>query len=125
MKQETNTSGKTLAGWRSEIDAIDAELLRLLSQRANIAREVAFIKVATSLPAYDGQRERQVLDQLGARNPGPFPSESVVRIFRSIIRETRRLGTRAMQEQRRKQKNESLTSGKSIKENRNGHQHGK
>ncbi|HWX56223.1 MAG TPA: chorismate mutase [Verrucomicrobiae bacterium] len=125
MKQETNTSGKTLAGWRSEIDAIDTELLRLLGQRANIAREVALIKVATHLPAYDGQRERRVLDQLGARNPGPFPSESVVRIFRSIIRETRRLGTRAMQEQRRKQKSESLTSGKSIKENRNGHQHGK
>ncbi len=56
--------GKTLADWRREIDALDTEILRLLSQRARIACELGAIKVASGLPAYDGRRERQVLDRV-------------------------------------------------------------
>ena len=46
-----NIGHKTLDDWRSQIDALDAELLRLLNQRAAIACEIASIKVASSLPA--------------------------------------------------------------------------
>ncbi|HEU4417023.1 MAG TPA: chorismate mutase [Candidatus Angelobacter sp.] len=87
-----------MSDWRQEIDAIDAELLRLLNQRAAIACEIAIIKVASGLPAYDGNREQQVLDRIAARNTGPLDEEGVTGIFRSIIRQIRRLGTERMLE---------------------------
>lgn len=93
-----NNGSKSLADWRSEIDAIDAELLRLLDQRAAIACEIATIKVAAGLPAYDPQREKQVLGKITAMNQGPLDQQSVTAIFSSIIQETRRLGTQRMQE---------------------------
>ncbi len=97
--RQTVISEKTLDDWRRQIDALDAELLRLLNQRAAIACEIAAIKVASALPAYDGNRERQVLARVLEKNTGPLDDQSVTDIFAGIIRETRRLGTQRMQEQ--------------------------
>ena len=99
MAQQDIAGEKTLAGWREEIDALDAELLRLLNQRAAIACEIAAIKVASGLPAYDPGREAHVLARIAAHNSGPLDEHSVIAIFSSIIHETRRLGTQRMQEQ--------------------------
>jgi chorismate mutase len=98
MHQPTITGDKTLDDWRTQIDALDAELLRLLNQRAAIACEIASIKVASGLQAYDGNRERQVLARVLEKNTGPLDEQSVTDIFSGIIRETRRLGTQRMQE---------------------------
>jgi chorismate mutase / prephenate dehydratase len=99
MDHQTMNGGKTLEHWRSQIDSLDAELLRLLNQRAAIACEIASIKVVSGLPAYDGNRERQVLARVLEKNTGPLDAQSVTDIFAGIIRETRRLGTQRMQEQ--------------------------
>ena len=99
MPQQPAACDKTLDDWRQQIDALDAELLRLLNQRAAIACEIASIKVASALPAYDGNRERQVLARVLEKNTGPIDNQSVTDIFAGIIRETRRLGTQRMQEQ--------------------------
>jgi len=96
--QQTVNGRKALDDWRSQIDALDTELLRLLNQRAAIACEIAKIKVASGLPAYDGNRERQVLARVVEKNTGPLDEQSVTEIFSGIIRETRRLGTQRMQE---------------------------
>jgi chorismate mutase len=90
---------KTLEDCRREIDALDTELVRLLNQRAAIACDIAVVKVASGLPAYDGKREDQVLARVAAKNIGPLDEQSVTTIFRSIIQETRRLGTQRMEEQ--------------------------
>ncbi len=97
MGQPNGNGEKTLADWRKEIDALDTELLRLLNRRAAIAGEIAVIKVAKGLPAYDAKREEQVLERVLEKNAGPFDDESVRAIFRSIIHETRRLGMERMQ----------------------------
>ena len=94
----TADGDKTLDRWRRKIDALDSELLRLLNQRAAIACEIASIKVALGLPAYDANRERQVLARVVEDNAGPLDKQSVTDIFSGIIRETRRLGTQRMQE---------------------------
>jgi chorismate mutase/prephenate dehydratase len=99
MDHQTVNGEKTLEGWRRQIDALDTELLRLLNQRAAIACEIASIKVASGLQAYDGNRERQVLARVVEKNTGPLDQQSVTDIFSGIIRETRRLGTQRMQEQ--------------------------
>jgi chorismate mutase len=99
MGLPTANGAKTLDDRREQIDALDTELLRLLNQRAAIACEIASIKVASGLPAYDGNRERQVLARVVEKNTGPLDEQSVTDIFAGIIRETRRLGTQRMQEQ--------------------------
>lgn len=93
-----NNGRNKLEHWRSKIDALDAELLELLNRRARIACEIASIKVASGLPAYDPQREAQVLSKIAALNQGPLGHQSVHAIFSSIIHETRRLGTERMRE---------------------------
>ena len=103
MDHQTTNGEKTLDGWRRQIDALDTELLRLLNQRAVFACEIASIKVASGLPAFDGTREKQVLAHVLEKNNGPLDQQGIVAIFHSIIRETRRLGTERMEQQSRKE----------------------
>ncbi len=97
-QQQNGTAGKTLDECRQQIDALDSDLVRLLNQRAAIACEIAVIKVAAGLPAYDGKRESEVLSRVAEKNAGPLDEQSITAIFRSIIQETRRLGTQRMEE---------------------------
>lgn len=119
MNQETESNTKSLESWRKKIDLLDSELLRLLNQRAAVACRIGAVKLASGLPAYDGRRERQVLARIRAQNPGPFTPESVTRIFRRIILETRKIGTQAMQKQVTQQ-----TRKAGAQEQSNGYQHG-
>ena len=95
---EKSQGEKSLDDWRQEIDVLDAELVRLLNQRAAIACEIAQVKVVSGLPAYDGKRESQVLARVAQKNTGPLDEQSITAIFRSIIEETRRLGTERMEQ---------------------------
>ncbi len=101
MSQQTDedqNDGKTLEQCRREIDQLDSELLRLLNGRAAIACEIAVLKLASGMAAYDPDREKQVLAKIAGQNQGPLDAQSVHAIFSSIIHETRRLGTKRMQE---------------------------
>ena len=77
--------------WRKEIDDIDAELLRLLNMRARLALKVGAIKQAADIPFLDADRERTVLQRLQEMNDGPLDERAVGKVFRRIIRESRRL----------------------------------
>ena len=77
--------------WRKEIDDIDAELLRLLNMRARLALKVGALKQAADLPCCDPQRERNVVKRLQELNPGPLDERAVGKVFRRIIRESRRV----------------------------------
>ncbi len=75
-----------LGGLRQRIDALDDELLRLLSQRAQCAQRVAEVKQSAGDDAfYRPEREAQVLRRLAAANPGPLPDAAVTGIFREIM----------------------------------------
>ena len=91
MDSQTDNGQKSLEHWRREIDILDAELLRLLNERARIASELGALKYSSGLPVYDGRRERQILARLSQTNQGPLDQESISSIFRCIIRESRRL----------------------------------
>jgi len=119
MRNETESTTKSLEEWRREIDKLDSELLVLLNRRAAIACELGAVKVASGLPAYDGRRERQVLARLSRENQGPFAAQSVTRIFRRIILETRRIGKWSMRQQRVKWESQKIG-----KEHGNGNQYG-
>lgn len=80
---------------REEIDRIDGELLRLLNRRARLALEIGELKARGGLPVRDEAREREVLSRSSNANDGPLCGGSVARIFRRIIRESRRAEERA------------------------------
>ena len=77
--------------WRKEIDQLDAELLRLLKMRARLALKVGALKQAAHLPFCDPERERNVLLRLQEMNAGPLDERAVDKVFRRIIRESRRV----------------------------------
>ena len=77
--------------WRREIDDIDEELLRLLNMRARLAMKVGVLKHAANLPFCDPDRERSVLQRLQEMNCGPLDTRAIDKVFRRIIRESRRV----------------------------------
>jgi chorismate mutase/prephenate dehydratase len=70
---------------RRRIDAINRELLRLLSERAELAARIGRLKRSDGAAVYQPARERAVLEQVVAENPGPLSDEQVRRIFSEII----------------------------------------
>lgn len=72
---------------RARIDDLDEELLKLLSERARCAQEVARIKRETEPDAefYRPEREAQVLRRIQEKNPGPLDAEEMARLFREIM----------------------------------------
>ena len=67
---------------RDQIDAIDGELLRLINERAKLARRIGEIKQGN---IYRPEREAQVLGRVAERNPGPLPAVAAQRIVREIM----------------------------------------
>lgn len=78
---------KQLAGIRAKIDALDEQILELLSQRARLALDVATTKRAAGEVGnfYRPEREAEVLRRMRDLNPGPLTAESVQRLFREIM----------------------------------------
>ena len=67
---------------REGIDRIDEDVLRLVNERARLARRIGEIKRGN---IYRPEREAQVLRRIAAQNPGPLPDEAVQRIEREIM----------------------------------------
>jgi chorismate mutase/prephenate dehydratase len=83
MANENNRNdGADLERYRAAIDALDRELLRLLSERASRAQAIGALKNG---PAYRPEREAQVLRRVQMENPGPLPDDAVGRVFREIM----------------------------------------
>ena len=82
---------KDLSQLRTEIDAVDRELLELLNRRAALANEVGEIKRVEGSPVFRPEREAQVIQGLQARNPGPLKPGNVATIWREIMSACRAL----------------------------------
>jgi chorismate mutase/prephenate dehydratase len=67
--------------WRTRIDDIDRQLLRLLSQRAELSLEIGRAKRESGEPVLVPEREQEILDELARLNPGPLPAGAVRRIW--------------------------------------------
>ncbi|QEM82016.1 MULTISPECIES: prephenate dehydratase [Halomonas] len=83
----SDSSKQDLSALRERIDDIDGEILRLISERAECAREVAETKTASDPKAvfYRPEREAQVLRRVMELNKGPLDSEEMARLFREIM----------------------------------------
>jgi chorismate mutase-like protein len=70
---------------RQQIDTLDTELLRLLNERAALAKEIGVIKNRESLPIYSPDREIKLLRSLIERSSGPLRPEAIRAIYREIM----------------------------------------
>jgi chorismate mutase / prephenate dehydratase len=74
---------------RLQLDAIDNQIVALLSQRADIVLQVADIKKQHGLPVHVPERENAIMARLRRQNPGPLAGDAIERIYRLIIEEMR------------------------------------
>ena len=86
----------TIEEWRSEINAIDDELLRLLNMRAGIALKVGQSKKVAGFAICDPEREQEVVERACRANQGPLDDQAVIELFGCIIRESRRIEAQGM-----------------------------
>ncbi|WP_038058373.1 bifunctional 3-deoxy-7-phosphoheptulonate synthase/chorismate mutase [Thermus amyloliquefaciens] len=71
---------------RKEVDRVNREILRLLSERGRLVQEIGRIQTELGLPHYDPKREEEMLSYLTAENPGPFPAETIRKLFKEIFK---------------------------------------
>jgi len=81
---------------RRRIDALDWRIVALLNERAALGLAAGEAKRAAGRRAIrDTERERAVLAQVAAANPGPLSDEELLTIYRRVLSATRRLESAA------------------------------
>jgi chorismate mutase len=76
---------------RERVDEVDWELIRALSERAQIVQEIMALKAEAGAPVYDPKREEEILRRVVERNPGPIYDSSMRDIFEIILHRIRDL----------------------------------
>jgi chorismate mutase / prephenate dehydratase len=74
---------------RDRIDALDARLIGLLNERAQLAQHIGQLK--DDAPAYRPEREAQVLQRVRELSAGPLSAEALTRIYTEVISACRAL----------------------------------
>jgi len=83
--------------WRKRIDEIDQQLVRLLNERSQCAVEIGHIKRKLNVPAWQPQREAEILRNVVKSNHGPLDDAAIRRLFERIIDEARSLERHALE----------------------------
>jgi chorismate mutase/prephenate dehydratase len=80
---------------RRRIDALDRRIVRLLNERAGLARDVGRAKALEGRRSVrDPEREREVLLRVTMANEGPTPQADLLAIYRRLFAVARGLETR-------------------------------
>ena len=74
---------------RERIDALDAQLIALLNQRAAVALEVGEVKKHFNAPVFRPERELQVIARLQEMSEGPLADDHISSIWREIMAASR------------------------------------
>jgi chorismate mutase-like protein len=84
-------------GWRKRIDEIDQELVKLLNERSRCAVEIGHLKKQLGMPAWQPEREAEILRNVVKSNHGPLDDAAIRRLFERIVDEARALERHAME----------------------------
>ena len=84
-------------GWRKRIDEIDQQLIKLLNERSQCAVEVGRHKKKLKMPAWQPDREAEILRNVVKSNQGPLDDAAIRRLFERIIDEARALERHSME----------------------------
>jgi chorismate mutase len=86
-----------LDGWRKRIDEIDQQVVKLLNERSRCAVEIGHLKKKLDLPAWQPEREAEILRNVVKANGGPLDDAAIRRLFERIIDEARSLERHSME----------------------------
>lgn len=78
-----------LSRLRGRIDAIDKNILALLNQRLEVAKEIGKCKGRSAEAVMDSARESNVIKRLFSLNKGPMSNEAIQHIFTEIFGSSR------------------------------------
>ncbi len=70
---------------REQIDRLDADIVRLLNERAKCALEIGRLKKGKDQLPYVPERELAVYRRLSALNEGPLPLETLRAVYRELM----------------------------------------
>jgi len=76
---------------RTEIDALDREIVSLLNRRARLGLAAGKAKTASGRPIADAEREREVMIRVAMANGGPLPQDALLALYRQLIETIKRL----------------------------------
>ncbi len=82
---ETPANSQALAKLRSQIDRLDARLVKILNDRAELVREVGKLKRGQNIPIYAPHREAEVLEKVLKANQGPLPDRTIEGVYRELM----------------------------------------
>ena len=78
-------SSMDLSEWRKKVDELDRKLTALLNERAAAVVEIGRLKRNTSLPIYEPDRERAVLENVKRSSTGPLSDRDLAQIYERIM----------------------------------------
>ncbi len=70
---------------RKKVDELDEQIVRLISQRAEVARQIGEVKTRSNSTIYAPAREEAVYRHLSDVNQGPLPDGVLRAVYREII----------------------------------------
>jgi len=76
---------RTLEELRREMDGVNLELLRLVSRRGMLVRNIFALKAGQGLPAHAPDREREMLERVVGQNSGPYSDQVIRHLFGEIF----------------------------------------
>ena len=70
---------------RAKIDQLDAQIVDLLNQRANVVVEIGKVKQQSKAPIYAPDREKAVMEKVRSLNKGPLSNRSMEAVYRELM----------------------------------------
>src|SRR4051794_23990782 len=83
--EDANPHQNALEPLRRQIDAMDAKIVALLNDRANIVVEIGKLKQQNNAPIYAPDREKAVLEKVRKLNHGPLPDRCLEAVYRELM----------------------------------------
>lgn len=74
---------------RKEIDAVDAQLVRLLEERMAVSRRIGEWKKAAGMPVFDSAREEQKIASIREGLSDPANADAVCAVYRTVFEVSR------------------------------------
>ncbi|WP_420907991.1 bifunctional 3-deoxy-7-phosphoheptulonate synthase/chorismate mutase [Macrococcus armenti] len=71
---------------RERIETINIEILKLLSERGEIAKQIGHEKRKQGSTIYDPEREKEMINKLQDLNEGPFNDNVIKQLFKEIFK---------------------------------------
>ena len=80
-----SSKAPTEAAARREIERLDRELAKVMTDRAKAAQKLAQARIASEMPPFDEQAEEQQLQRFVELNKGPLPAPAARNLYRGIV----------------------------------------